>query len=70
MFSSGMTLASAWIHLMTVDLFAARQVFQDGIKNQIETRHSVSFCLLFCPIGIITRFITKAPTKSTGHGKK
>ncbi|KAK7394155.1 hypothetical protein VNO78_14675 [Psophocarpus tetragonolobus] len=63
MFSSELTLASAWIHLLVVDLFAARHVFQDGLKNQIETRHSVSFCLFFCPIGILTHVITKAMTK-------
>ncbi|KAH9609358.1 hypothetical protein KSS87_015341 [Heliosperma pusillum] len=59
MFSSEMTLASAWIHLLVVDLFAARQVYQDGLKNEVETRHSVSLCLLFCPVGIISHAITK-----------
>ncbi|XXG73657.1 hypothetical protein AAC387_Pa07g2537 [Persea americana] len=59
MFSNEMTLASAWLHLLAVDLFAARQVYHDGIKNEIETRHSVSLCLLFCPIGIVTHFVTK-----------
>ncbi|XP_043715777.1 protein ABA DEFICIENT 4, chloroplastic-like [Telopea speciosissima] len=63
MFSSEMTLASAWIHLLAVDLFAARQVYQDGLENEIETRHSVSLCLLFCPIGIVTHMITKSLTK-------
>lgn len=64
MFSSDMTLASAWIHLLVVDLFAARQVFHDGQENKIETRHSVSLCLLFCPIGILAHYITKALTQS------
>ncbi|KAF0918419.1 hypothetical protein E2562_023567 [Oryza meyeriana var. granulata] len=59
MFASEMTVASAWIHLLAVDLFAARQVYHDGIKNNIETRHSVSLCLLFCPIGIVTHVVTK-----------
>ncbi|KAJ7971225.1 Protein ABA DEFICIENT 4, chloroplastic [Quillaja saponaria] len=71
MFSSEMTLASAWIHLLVVDLFAARQVFHDGLENQIETRHSISLCLLFCPVGILTHVITKALTKSSSsidHG--
>ncbi|XP_010265113.1 PREDICTED: protein ABA DEFICIENT 4, chloroplastic-like [Nelumbo nucifera] len=63
MFSSEMTLASAWIHLLAVDLFAARQVYLDGLENEIETRHSVSLCLLFCPIGIVTHVITKTLTK-------
>lgn len=63
MFSNEMTLASAWIHLLVVDLFAARQIFHDGLKNGIETRHSVSLCLLFCPIGIVTHAVTKLLTK-------
>ncbi|XVF71636.1 hypothetical protein PTKIN_Ptkin12aG0054900 [Pterospermum kingtungense] len=67
MFSSEMTLASAWIHLLAVDLFAARQVFHDGLQNQIETRHSVSLCLLFCPIGILTHFVTKAVAGRAGN---
>ncbi|BBH03004.1 abscisic acid-deficient 4 [Prunus dulcis] len=66
MFSNEMTLASAWIHLLAVDLFAARQVFHDGQENEVETRHSVSLCLFFCPIGIVTHVITKALTKSAG----
>lgn len=65
MFSSEMTLASAWIHLLAVDLFAARQVYHDGLENKIETRHSISLCLLFCPIGIISHVVTKALTKTT-----
>ncbi|KAM3342851.1 protein ABA DEFICIENT 4, chloroplastic [Capsicum galapagoense] len=64
MFSNEVTLASAWIHLLAIDLFAARQVYHDGLQNDIETRHSVSLCLLFCPVGILTHFITKALTSS------
>ncbi|KAI4346880.1 hypothetical protein L6164_007743 [Bauhinia variegata] len=65
MFSSEITLASAWIHLLVIDLFAARYVFHDGLENEIETRHSISLCLFFCPIGILTHVITKAMTKSS-----
>ncbi|KAJ4909871.1 abscisic acid (aba)-deficient 4 [Raphanus sativus] len=65
MFSSEMTLASAWIHLLVIDLFAARQVFNDGLENKIETRHSVSLCLLFCPVGIVSHVVTKALTNSS-----
>ncbi|XP_055804008.1 protein ABA DEFICIENT 4, chloroplastic [Solanum dulcamara] len=64
MFSSEMTLASAWIHLLAVDLFAARQVYHDGLQNGVETRHSVSLCLLFCPIGIVIHLFTKAVQSS------
>ncbi|KAG6412447.1 hypothetical protein SASPL_125126 [Salvia splendens] len=69
MFSSEMTLASAWIHLLTVDLFAARQVYGDGLQNNIETRHSVLMCLLFCPVGILAHAITKALTSGTNETK-
>ncbi|XP_008807096.1 protein MAO HUZI 4, chloroplastic-like isoform X2 [Phoenix dactylifera] len=67
MFTNEMTLASAWIHLLAVDLFAARQVFHDGLKNKVETRHSVSLCLLFCPIGIAAHAITKVLTKMSNQ---
>ncbi|KAD3640804.1 hypothetical protein E3N88_30027 [Mikania micrantha] len=69
MFSNEMTLASAWIHLLAVDLFAARQVYQDGLENEIETRHSVSLCLLFCPIGILIHSITKAIASTSRQSK-
>ncbi|XP_044947386.1 protein MAO HUZI 4, chloroplastic-like [Hordeum vulgare subsp. vulgare] len=67
MFASEMTVASAWIHLLAVDLFVARQVYHNGIKNNIETRHSVSLCLLFCPIGIAAHALTKVLAGSTGR---
>ncbi|KAJ8549150.1 hypothetical protein K7X08_032857 [Anisodus acutangulus] len=59
MFSRDMTLASVWIHLLTIDLFAARQVYRDGLQNDIETRHSVSLIMLSCPLGLLIHFITK-----------
>ncbi|XP_020590079.1 protein MAO HUZI 4, chloroplastic-like isoform X2 [Phalaenopsis equestris] len=63
MFASEMTLASAWIHFLVVDLYAARQVFVDGLKNKVETRHLVILCLLSCPFGIVTHLITKEMMK-------
>lgn len=44
-------------------LLLFRQVYHDGLKNEIETRHSVSLCLFSCPIGIIAHVITKGLTK-------
>ncbi|KAI3970720.1 hypothetical protein MKX01_024367, partial [Papaver californicum] len=67
MFSSEITLASAWIHLLDVDRFAARKMFLEGLEFDVETRHSVSLCLLFCPIGIIVHVITKLLTKKPGN---
>ncbi|CAD6239391.1 unnamed protein product [Miscanthus lutarioriparius] len=67
MLASEMTVASAWIHLLAVDLFAARQVYHDGLKNNIETRHSVSLCLLFCPVGILAHVVTKVLAGAVGR---
>ncbi|XP_042519892.1 protein ABA DEFICIENT 4, chloroplastic-like isoform X2 [Macadamia integrifolia] len=49
MFSSEMTLASAWIHLLAVDLFAARCIKMDWkmrLKFGIQFRCAYSFALL------------------------
>ncbi|KAK1268164.1 hypothetical protein QJS04_geneDACA017667 [Acorus gramineus] len=43
----------------------AQLVFHDGLENKVETRHSVSLCLLFCPIGIVSHSITKALNRRT-----
>ncbi|CAI5481687.1 unnamed protein product [Closterium sp. Yama58-4] len=59
MFSSTLTVASAWIHLLAVDLFAARHVYLDGLKQKLETRHSLVLCLMFGPLGIAAHSLTK-----------
>ncbi|KAH8937926.1 hypothetical protein BDL97_16G055800 [Sphagnum fallax] len=64
MFSSTITVASAWIHLLAVDLFCGRHVYLDGLQHNVETRHSLVLCLMMCPIGIISHLLTKAVTLS------
>lgn len=59
MFSSTLTVASAWIHLLAVDLFAGRHVYLDGYERQVETRHSLVLCLMFGPVGILSHVLTK-----------
>ncbi|CAI5496742.1 unnamed protein product [Closterium sp. Naga37s-1] len=59
MFASTLTVASAWIHLLAVDLFAARHVYLDGLKQKLETRHSLVLCLMFGPLGIAAHSLTK-----------
>lgn len=62
MFSSTITVASAWIHLLVADLFCGRYVYLDGLQHKVETRHSLVFCLMMCPIGIISHLVTKVLT--------
>lgn len=67
MFSSSITVASAWIHLLLADLACARYVYLDGLKLKVETRHSLVFCLMMCPVGIISHVITKIIRSFTRH---
>jgi hypothetical protein len=60
MFTSTLTVASAWLHLLAADLFAGRQIFLDGLKHNVETRHSLVLCLMMCPIGIFSHLVTKS----------
>ncbi|KAM2034694.1 hypothetical protein TB2_037096 [Malus domestica] len=41
MFSNEMALASAWIHLLVVDLFAARQLFSSHFAVSVSVSFSV-----------------------------
>lgn len=66
-YSRFLLLTGFWIYpnvflIMRVLCFLCRQVYKDGLLNQIETRHSVSLCLLFCPVGIVSHCVTKALT--------
>lgn len=70
MFSSTLTVASAWIHLLAVDLYAARQVFLDGLQERVETRHSLVLCLMFGPIGILSHSLTKILFRPSRHIKR
>lgn len=59
MFSSTITVASAWLHLLVADLFCGRYVYLDGLQHKVETRHSLVLCLMMCPIGIVSHVLTK-----------
>ncbi|RVW84551.1 Protein ABA deficient 4, chloroplastic [Vitis vinifera] len=50
MFSNEMTLASAWIHLLAIDLFAARQVFQDGWRTKLRPDILFPFACFSVPL--------------------
>ncbi|MCD7457893.1 hypothetical protein HAX54_036530 [Datura stramonium] len=61
--SSAFTLGTAAVlpfYTLMVAAPKAEFVYHDGLQNGIETRHSVSLCLLFCPIGIVIHLLTKA----------
>ncbi|GAQ84411.1 abscisic acid -deficient 4 protein [Klebsormidium nitens] len=59
MFSSMLTVSSAWIHLLAVDLFAGRNIYLDSITHNLPSRHSLVLCLMFGPVGIFSHLFTK-----------
>eukprot|EP00899_Mesostigma_viride_P022499 jgi/Mesvir1/3433/Mv11931-RA.1 len=60
MFSRPLTVASAWVHLLAMDLFSAAHVFLDGLQQNVETRHSLVLCMMFGPTGLVCHYFTKA----------
>ena len=51
-------VAEEWGHVLTWDLFIGRWVWLDGLKRGIFTSHSVLFCNLIGPPGLLMHWIT------------
>eukprot|EP00873_Tetraselmis_striata_P005178 jgi/Tetstr1/425442/TSEL_015889.t1 len=59
LFSRSLTAASLWLHLLSINLFAARHVFLDGIQHSLPTWHAVFLSAVIGPIGLLVHFLTK-----------
>lgn len=62
------TATSAWVHLLSLDLFVARFVLLDGAKYsssvgdlaaRVPIRHSLVLCCMFGPLGLMSHAITR-----------
>lgn len=53
-------VAIVWIHFVLIDLFTARHIYLDGIRNGIFMAHSLVLCLMACPLGILSHYVTKS----------
>lgn len=62
------TAASAWVHLVALDLFVARFVYLDAAKYSasegdlvapVPVRHSLVLCCMFGPLGLMSHAITR-----------
>jgi len=60
LFSRATALASAWVHLLCVDFYAATQVYHDSMKNDVPATHSLVLCMMCCPVGLLSHAATKA----------
>lgn len=52
--------AMEWVHLSAWDLLAARVIWADGLRNAVETRHSVTLCAVLGPIGALSHLVTRS----------
>lgn len=62
------TATSAWVHLLSLDLFVARFVYVDGAKYsasvgdlaaRVPVRHSLILCMMFGPLGLMSHAVTR-----------
>jgi hypothetical protein len=49
---------SEWGHVLTWDLFVGRWVWLDGLRRGVFTSHSVLFCNLIGPPGLLIHWFT------------
>jgi len=60
LFSRTWTVASAWVHLLCVDLFMARHIFLECLRDDLPTLHTLVLCMLFGPGGMLCHVATRA----------
>jgi hypothetical protein len=51
-------VSEEWSHVLTWDLFLGRWIWLDGLKRGIFTSHSVLFCNLIGPPGLLLHWAT------------
>jgi hypothetical protein len=51
-------VAEEWSHVLTWDMFVGRWIWLDGLRRGIFTSHSVLFCNLIGPPGLLIHWVT------------
>ncbi len=86
LFSDPQAAAVGWVHLLVMDLFVGRWVYQEGQRTGVWTVHSLILCLFAGPMGLMSHLLTSAvynqviarrsskeqlpETSATGQGSK
>ena len=65
LFRDPATVASAWAHLLCLDLLVARELLQDGRRRGVATAHSVLLCFMCGPLGLLAHLATRALAAAT-----
>ncbi|KAH7620991.1 putative Protein MAO HUZI 4, chloroplastic [Nannochloris sp. 'desiccata'] len=69
LFSRVATAASLWVHILAINVFAAREIYLDGLHAGVSTRHTILLCLTVAPLGILAHTITKALLAGNGRAQ-
>lgn len=56
-------VAEEWSHVLTWDFFIGRWIWLDGLRRGVFTSHSVLFCNLIGPPGLLLHWMTCLITK-------
>jgi hypothetical protein len=56
-------VSEEWAHVLAWDLFVGRWIYLDGLKKDIPTPHSLFFCFLLGPLGLLMHLVTRALLK-------
>jgi hypothetical protein len=52
--------ALTWVHLLLMDLFQAKWVYEDALHHNVSCIHSLILCFMVGPIGLLSHMLTKA----------
>lgn len=59
LFSRPATSVSLWAHILAINVFAARDIYFDGLDKNVSTRHSVLCAVVLGPLGLLSHALTK-----------
>ncbi len=62
MFTRPAAAAASWVHLLALDLFVARFIFEDAARARprLPAAHSLLACMMFGPSGLLCHAVTRA----------
>lgn len=63
LFSRPAVAESAWLHLLVINLVAARFIFWDSIRERLPAVHSLLLSAVAGPLGLVLHFLTKGTVK-------
>jgi hypothetical protein len=51
--------ALTWVHLLLMDLFQAKWVYEDALRHNVYCIHSLALCFMVGPLGLLSHVLTK-----------